>query len=353
MGNMRLPQKAGGTPEEIDYEKSQEIIDYAMANGINYYDTAYVYQNGASETFLGHAMKKYKREDFYLATKFNIQANPDYKGVFQTQLDRLQTDYIDFYLIHCLLDNNIDDYISSGAIEYFLEQKKLGKIKYLGFSSHASLETLEKFADHHHWDFAQLQINYFDWNYGNTKAEYKILDDRKIPCIVMEPVRGGRLASLTPEADSLLKAAHPDWSIASWALRFVKSLPNVVVTLSGMSNMEQIIDNVATFSSKEEFSKNDEEVLFKACDMFRSQVRVPCTECRYCTPECPMNISIPEFLKVYNAYKVDGPNALGRLKDIESDGKPADCIGCGACTKHCPQSIPIPDLMKELAEVSK
>lgn len=351
MGNMRLPGKVGGAPDEIDYEKSQEIIDYAMANGINYYDTAWVYNNGKSEEFLGHAMKKFDRSSFYLATKFNIQSNPDYKFVFETQLKRLQTDYIDFYLIHCITDGNTDSYLNCGAIEYFLEQKRLGKIKYLGFSAHSGLEALKKFSDHHQWDFAQLQINYYDWRHGEAAAGYKILEERNIPCVVMEPVRGGRLASLTPDAEQLLKSVHPDWSIASWAMRFVQSLENIQVILSGMSNMEQIKDNVATFSGEPGLSDSDKEVLFKACDMFKKELQIPCTACRYCCADCPMEINIPEFLKVYNDYKVNGQWALGGVNKIESKGKPGDCIGCGACMGHCPQNIDIPKHMADFAKV--
>jgi len=353
LGNMRLPAVDPKDPKSpIDWPAAHEIMDYAMAQGINYYDTAYVYNYGESEKCLGAGMKKFDRSSFYIATKFNIRANPDYKAVFEEELERLQTDYIDFYLIHCILDNNVDDYINSGAIEYFLEQQKLGRIKYLGFSSHAGLASLEKFADHHKWDFAQLQINYFDWNYRETKKEYQILADRDIPCMVMEPVRGGRLASLNKEAEEILKAAHPDWSIASWALRFVRTLPNVQVILSGMSNMEQIMDNVNTFSDPYELSDEDMETLMKACDAFHNSLVVPCTGCRYCCEDCPMQINIPEYLKVYNTYKVESSGAAkGLAKEIQSEGTPADCIGCGCCTSHCPQSIDIPEIMTKLAEI--
>lgn len=350
LGNMRLPMKDNNDPKSpIDYPAAHEMMDYAYEQGINYFDTAYVYNDGDSEKCVGAGMKKHPRESFYVATKYFIAANPDYEAVFNEQLERLQTDYIDFYLIHCLMDNNIDSYLESGAIEFFLQKKKEGKIKYLGFSSHSSVETLECFADHHAWDFAQLQINYFDWYYGTAKKEYDILAERHIPIMVMEPVRGGLLADLTPEANAVLKEAHPDWSIASWALRFVKSQPAVQVVLSGMSNMEQTKDNLATFSDDKGLSPEDLAVLEKACALFQSQVQVPCTACRYCCSSCPKEINIPEYMKLYNAYKVDGPFAFNRAGNIESNGKPADCIACGVCTKHCPQSIDIPGIMKELA----
>lgn len=353
MGNMRLPSTNPADPgAPIDWPAAHEIIDYAIKNGINYFDTAYVYNGGESEKCLGAALQKYPRDSYYIATKFHVGANPDYKAVFEEQLERLQVDYIDFYLIHCLMDSNADTYLTNGCIDYFLDLKAKGKIKYLGFSSHAGLAALEKFADHHAWDFAQLQINYFDWSYGDTAKEYQILEDRNIPIVVMEPVRGGRLAKLTPDAEKLLNDAHPDWSIASWALRFVNSLPQVQVILSGMSTMDQIIDNVNTFSKESAFTEKDREVLMNACDLFRSQVRVPCTACRYCCADCPMQINIPEFMSLYNTFKVDGAWGLKeKAAAIESDGKPADCIGCGACMGHCPQNIDIPSIMKELSEV--
>ncbi len=353
MGNMRLPVKADTEGSPIDDVASQAIIDYAMAHGINYYDTAWVYNNGGSERFLGPALSKYPRDSYYLATKFNIRATPEPAPVFEEQLRRLHTDHIDFYLLHCLTDGNVDSYLSSGCIDYFLEQKRLGRIRYLGFSSHASPQTLERFASHHAWDFAQLQINYFDWSYGTAKAEYEILEKHNIPIMVMEPVRGGRLAALTPETEAILKQAHPDWSVASWALRFVQSLPQVQVILSGMSNLAQIRDNVATFCDSDGLSEQDTQLLLEVCEKFRSQVQIPCTACRYCCDDCPSQINIPEFLKVYNAYKVNGPGALRRAKDVQSVGQPSDCVGCGACMGHCPQNIDVPSLMAEMAEALK
>ena len=350
MGNMRLPSVDPKDPNApIDYPEAFKIIRRAYEEGINYFDTAYVYNDGDSEKCLGEAMKIFPRDSYYLATKFYIDANPDYEAVFEEQLRRLQTDRIDFYLIHCLTDANIDKYLDSGAIEYFLEQKKNGRIRYLGFSSHASVDSLRRFADHHAWDFAQIQLNYYDWNYAATKQEYQILAEKDIPIMVMEPVRGGRLADLTPQADQILKTAHPDWSIAAWALKFVKSLPQVQVILSGMSTMEQLEDNLATFADDESLDEEDMETLWKACDMFKNQIQVPCTACRYCCIGCPKEINIPSYLTLYNSYKVDGPWALAEASAIQSKGKPADCVGCGACTGHCPQNIDTPKIMVELA----
>ena len=353
MGNMRLPVRTDVEGNPIDREKAQEIIDYAMANGINYYDTAYMYHGGESEKFLGEAMSKYNRSDYYLATKYIVYAGDDYEAVFNEQLSRLKTDYIDFYLIHALGDDNADRYLSNGSVDYFLEQQKKGRIKYFGFSSHASPECLERFASHHQWDFAQIQLNYFDWCYGNTEKEYGILSGKNIPIVVMEPVRGGRLANLSPDADTILKTFVPDRTPARWAFEFVKSLPGVQLVLSGMSSLEQIKENIATFSEDTSLSEKDKEVLFKSCRVFKKELTIPCTACRYCCDGCPAKINIPAVLEVYNRYRFDGDWALQDLKKIQSQGKASDCISCGACTMHCPQGIDIPAVMKELAEKTK
>lgn len=349
MGNMRLPTRPDLEGNPIDRESAGNIIDYAMKSGVNYYDTAYVYNSGDSEKFLGETITKYPRESYYLATKFHIVSNPDYKAVFEEQLKRLNTDYIDFYLVHAIGNDTARQYIDSGCIEYFNELKKQGKIRYLGFSNHSSPETLKNFIKQNNWDFVQLQLNYYDWEYGTAKEEYEAVKESGLPVIVMEPVRGGKLAGLTDEANKLLKDAHPDWSIASWAFRWLRTLSNVQVVLSGMSNMEQIIDNINTFSDESSFTEADTELLFKARELFKDQIQVPCTSCRYCCDDCPKKIDIPGVLSVYNDYKLNGNWALDRLKKSENAG-PKDCIGCKKCIAHCPQSIDIPNIMSELRE---
>lgn len=354
MGNMRLPTLGDGPNAPIDKEKATAIIDYAMKNGINYFDTAYPYHGGQSEKFLGEALVgRYPRDSFYLASKYFVLAKADYKAMFQEQLERLQTDHIDFYLIHGIFDHTYQMYLDNGCIDYFLEQKRLGRIRYLGFSSHASVENLTTFADHHAWDFAQIQMNYYDWMTADTAKEYQVLADRNIPVIVMEPCRGGKLASLCPEADAVLKDAHPDWSIASWAFRWVKRHPAVQVVLSGMTTMEQIIDNTAVFSEADALSDADLKILDKACEIFEQTIKVPCTGCAYCTENCPMEIDVPGVMQAYNSYKLDGPKGLEGLNRLKSSTGPKDCIGCGACAARCPQSIAIPEIMAELTEAQK
>lgn len=353
MGNMRLPIQNDVEGKPIDREKAREIIDLAMKSGINYYDTAYMYHGGESEKFLGDELvSRYPRDSFYIATKYIRFANKDYRAVFEEQLSRLKTDRVDFYLIHAVGDDSCDDYLDCGCIDYFLEQQKNGRIKYFGFSSHASPDTLRRFASHHKWDFAQIQLNYFDWIYGSAKAEYQILEELDIPVVVMEPVRGGKLAALSDEAKALISDMHPDWSDASWAFRFVKSLPQVQIVLSGMSTLDQMTENLATFSDEIALTATETSALLEACKVFHSQLQVPCTACRYCCDGCPVDIDIPAVLNIYNKYKLDGAWALEQLDSLPG-GKPVDCISCEACKSHCPQSIDITAIMQELASVKR
>ena len=346
-GNMRLPEKNG----RINREKASAMIDRAMRGGVNYYDTAWMYHGEDSETFLGEVLPQYPRDSFYLATKFNIGFNPDFRHVFETQLKKLKTSYIDFYLIHSITDSTIHPYVDDGSVAYFIEQKRQGRIKHLGFSCHSSVEALKWFVEQYDWEFAQLQLNCFDWLYSHTRQEYEVLEQHNIPIMVMEPVRGGRLARLTPEAEALLRGAHPDWSMASWMFRFVQSLPQVQTILSGMSTMEQVEDNLRTFDDDLDFTTADRDLLFHAMDMFKDQMQVPCTACRYCCDDCPMGINIPEYLRLYNKYKVDGDWGLKpQLDAVESTSPPSECLSCGSCTGHCPQSIDIPTIMTEMGE---
>lgn len=353
MGAMRLPV-IGGDQGNIDYEKAKAIIDRAYQGGVNYYDTAYIYHNGKSEEFLGKALAEYPRESYYVADKFNLQAEPDYKKQFPEQLSRLNMEYIDFYLIHGIQDAWMDQFLECGALRYFDELKKQGKIRNLGFSFHASPDSLRKLLKIYPWDFVQIQLNYLDWYYGDAKELYEILEEAEIPIMIMEPVRGGKLANLTPEAEAILKEADPEASIASWALRFVMSRPQVQVVLSGMSNLEQMEDNLHIFSETACLTEEEEALVKKAADEFRSKVGVGCTACRYCTPNCPIGLDIPKILSLYNDVKLANEEWRATFADAMPEGKrPEDCIGCGACTGHCPQSLDVPAVMKEMAEIRK
>lgn len=347
-GAMRLPETDG----RIDRRLAQDMFDRAIDSGVNYLDTAVIYHSGDSEVFLGEILGRYNREKINLASKYTISESSDYRTMFEQQLKRLKTDYLDFYLMHGIGDATASKYINDGAVDYFLEQQKKGRIKFLGFSTHASVETLGKFVSHHQWDFAQMQLNYYDWIYSHTQQEYELLKEHNIPIVVMEPVRGGRLATLSPAAIPSLHKAHPEWSLASWAFRFVRSLPQVQVILSGMTTMEQVEDNLMTFSEANGFTDTDKEILFNAARAFHDQVHVPCTSCRYCCDPCPTGINIPEWLSLYNRSKVDGEWVVKRFKDrIDSQGSPVDCISCGKCSKRCPQGIDIPACIQSLSEL--
>ena len=350
MGNMRLPVKQDEPGTPIDYEKAQRLIDAAYAAGVNYFDTAYIYHGGQSEVFTGRALKKYPRESYYVADKYNLEANPDYAFEFADQLDRLQLDTIDFYLLHGIGDHSADKFLTNGCIDYFRQKKVEGRIRYFGFSFHGSPETLRRLLPANDWDFVQIQLNYYDWFFGSAKALYEILDEAGIPIMVMEPVHGGMLANLNEAGAAILKAADPARTQASWAMRWVKSLDGVQVVLSGMSTPEQMSDNLATFSAEESLDEAGWEIVRKAAEAHYSSVAVPCTGCRYCTPNCPAGLDIPRLLRAYNDAKVGGWWRLSSLSGLPDDEKPGACVGCGACMGHCPQTLRIPDYMAEMAE---
>lgn len=349
MGIMRLPV-FHNDPQQINYDLSQEMIDYAMENGINYYDTAYIYHDGESEVFLGKALKKYPRESYYIADKFNISAEPNYQLQFQNQLKKLDTDYIDFYLLHGVGDNNIDQFLKSGCIDYFLELKKQGKIKYLGFSFHGRVQYLQQIVDLMDWDFCQIQLNYYDWYHGSAKEQYQILADKHIPVMVMEPVHGGMLANLSDKAGAPFHKLNQSLSYASYALRFVWDLEYVCVVLSGMSHIDQISENMKLASHHIPLKDKEKDAIQQVSDILYKEVGVPCTACRYCVNHCPKGLDIPFLLQMYNEYKIGGQWRLSRLEALDEQKKPSACISCGLCTKQCPQNIEVKTFMKDLVD---
>lgn len=350
MGVMRLPV-LDGDDAIIDYEKGQKLIDRCMEQGINYYDTAYIYHGGKSEEFLGKALEKYPRDSFYVTDKYNFQAEPDYKKQFAQQLKRMNMERIDFYLLHGIQDAFADEMISNGCIAYFDERKKAGQIRYLGFSFHGSAEKLRYLLTLYPWDFVQIQLNYYDWYYGDAKELYEILEKADIPVMVMEPVRGGMLANLNEKAAKELAGYGNDKSQASWALRWVMSLKQVQVVLSGMSSEEQIQDNIHTFSANESLTESEQSSIQKAAKIQYEAVAVACTGCRYCTPNCPKKLDIPYLLKNYNEAKLGGAWRITHLLNLPEEQQPSACIGCKACMKHCPQSFEIPQYLRELSDM--
>lgn len=353
-GTMRLPMTEDG---HIDEAKTSDMIRLAIDNGINYFDTAYPYHGGEAESVLGRILKQYPRDSYYLATKYpghQIAESFNPAETFEEQLAKCGVDYFDYYLLHNVYENSIDTYMDPRweIVEYFKEQKKLGRIRKLGFSIHGSLEIIRKFLDYcgKDMDFCQIQLNYLDWTLQKGKEKYELLTEYGLPIIVMEPVRGGKLAKLSDENEVLLRKLNPDASTASWAFRFLQGLPNVKVILSGMSAEEQVKDNLKTFETAKSLSDEENAVLMKIADDIKNTV--PCTACRYCCDDCPQGIDIPLMMDVYNdlSFSMEIGVAM-RLEGFPEDKQPSACINCGKCARLCPQSINIPEYMKALDEM--
>ncbi|MBR3227879.1 MAG: aldo/keto reductase [Erysipelotrichaceae bacterium] len=350
-GCMRLPLNEDGS---IDTAEFQKMVDYAIEHGINYFDTAHPYHGGMSQIELGKALKKHPRDSFYLATKYpghQIRSSYDPASVFEKQLKDCDVDYFDFYLLHNVYENSIDVYEDKkwGIIDYFLEQKRQGRIRHLGFSSHGRPETIKMIIEKHpELEFCQIQLNYLDWTLQEAKEKYDILTEAGIPVWVMEPVRGGKLASYGEDITKELRSMRPDESTAAWSFRFLQGLDNVHMILSGMSNMEQMIDNVKTFEELKALNEEEKEEIFKVAETLKSSV--PCTGCAYCMEGCPMGLEIPRFIATYNDQKVQTTfNTTMWIEFLPEDKKPSACIACGQCTSICPQKIDVPNVLKELS----
>ena len=355
MGAMRLPV-VDGDDSRIDEKKAEEMVAYAMENGVNYYDTAWGYHGGNSELVMGKALKNYPRESFYLASKFPGYdlANMDkVEEIFEKQLEKCQVEYFDFYLFHNVCEMNIDAYLDPkyGIFEYLVKQKENGRIRHLGFSAHGKMDVLKRFLDAYgeHMEFCQLQLNYLDWTFQNAKEKVELMREHNIPVWVMEPVRGGKLASLDPENESKLKALRPEESIAAWAFRFLQSVPEVKVVLSGMSNMEQMQENIRTYGEDKPLNKKEMDTLMGiAEDMVKKNV-VPCTACHYCVDHCTQGLDIPRLLELYNEHAFTGGGFIApmALSAIPEDKHPDACIGCRSCEAVCPQQIKISEVMAD------
>lgn len=358
MGAMRLPV-CDGDQSRVDRDSVRDMVAYAMEKGINYFDTAWGYHGGDSEQAMGEVLKDYPRDSFYLATKFpgyDVSNMGKVEEIFEKQLKKCQVDYFDFYLFHNVCELNIDGYLDPkyGILDYLLEQKQNGRIRHLGFSTHGTLETMKRFLDAYgkHMEFCQIQLNWLDWKMQNAKGKVELLREYGLPVWVMEPVRGGKLASIAPEYEAQLKQMRPEASVVEWAFRFLQSVPEVVMTLSGMSNEVQLKENIATFETEKPLSGTEMQKLFDVAAAMTAKTSLPCTACRYCTSHCPMELDIPNIIELYNEHVYTGggflaPMAIGALPE---DKKPSACLGCRACEAVCPQNIKISEMMTDFVK---
>ena len=353
-GAMRLPLLEDGS---IDQDQVDEMTRLAMESGVNYYDTAYPYHNGMSEIAIGKALSAYPRDSYYLVTKFpghQFMKKYDCEGIFEEQLSKCGTDYFDFYLFHNVCENSLPTYQNEeyGIIDYFVRQKELGRIRHLGFSTHARAENLEAILDFlgDRIEFCQIQLNYLDWTLQDARDKIELLGRRGIPVMVMEPVRGGKLADPGEKNTERLKALRPDESAASWAFRWLMEIPEVTTILSGMSNIEQMKDNIGTFTGGKPLSREEWDMMLEIAEGMKNGV--PCTACRYCCEGCPAGLDIPMLLKGYNDMKFAGGFTVSMQMDsTPKEQWPDSCLGCGACAAVCPQQIEIPDVLSEYAEM--
>ena len=355
-GAMRLPTLEDGTIDEALVEK---MVAYAMEHGVNYFDTAVPYHSGMSEIVMGRVLGKYPRDSYRLADKYpghQIASGYDPAATFEEQLKKCGVEYFDYYLLHNVYEKSIETYLDPrwGILPYFIEQKRLGRIKHLGFSTHGRLELIRRFLDLYgeHMEFCQIQLNYLDWTLQDAKAKYELLESRGIPVWVMEPVRGGKLAKLQDAQEAALKALRPDDSIPAWCFRFLQGLPNVKMILSGMSNMDHVVDNIRTFETAAPLQEQELSAIMEIAESMKNSV--PCTACRYCTDGCPMELDIPTLIAILNDLRVAPvTNTAMMLEFAPEEKRPSACIACGKCSRICPQGIDIPSLMAELTEVLK
>jgi predicted aldo/keto reductase-like oxidoreductase len=349
-GCMRLPQMDKDNPKDIDVKQANMMVELALEGGVNYFDTAYPYHEGASETFIGTALSSHPRDSFNLASKMPtwLVANEgDVDRLFAEQLEKCRVEFFDYYLVHGLNAERFETAQKFRIYEQLKEKQKQGLIRHLGCSVHCRPELLERIVDSYDWDFVQIQLNYLDWELQDARAQYLSLKGRGIPIIVMEPVRGGMLASLNENSVRILKDANPDATPASWALRYAGSFPDVLTVLSGMSDISQVKDNISTFTDFNPLSPYENEVLISALQAFRLSSTIPCTSCRYCM-DCPAGVDIPKVLGAYNNYSIrkEIPVLFKLEYNVLGESKQAhNCVNCGQCVQHCPQGIDIPGWM--------
>lgn len=353
MGAMRLPTVDGKPASAIDEKQVEDMVAYAMEQGVNYYDTAYGYHDGKSEIVMGKVLAKYPRDRFYLADKFpgyDLSNMDKVEEIFEEQLKKTGMEYFDFYLFHNVCEMNIEQYLDEkyGIYDYLIKQKKNGRIKHLGFSAHGRVDIMRKFLEKYGADmeFCQIQLNYLDWKLQEADKKVELLKEYDIPVWVMEPLRGGKLASVAKEFEEKMKELRPDEGIPAWGFRFLQTIPTVTVTLSGMSNMEQLKENIATFAEDKRLKADELKVIEEITESMLDIL--PCTSCRYCTTHCPQHLDIPNLLFMYNELKFNNgfitQMGVGAMKEEE---RPHACIGCRSCEAVCPQQIKISEVMSD------
>ena len=355
LGAMRLPV-IGGDDSKIDETAAEKMVDYAMEHGINYYDTAWGYHGGQSELVIGRALNRYPRESYYLATKFpgyDLSNMDKVEEIFEKQLKKCGVEYFDFYLFHNVCEMNIDAYLDDkyGIYRYLMKQKRAGRIRHLGFSAHGSYDVMKRFLEAYGegMEFCQIQLNYLDWNFQDAKGKLELLAEHQLPVWVMEPLRGGKLAELSEEDAELLKNLRPDESVPAWAFRFLQSIPGVTMVLSGMSNSEQLRENIQTFEEEKPLNSKEMEKLLKIANNMVEKIALPCTACRYCVSHCPQGLDIPALLALYNEHCVTDGGFIApmALSAIPEEKRPGACIGCRSCEAVCPQQIKVSEAMAD------
>lgn len=358
LGAMRLPT-VDGDDSKIDEETTFQMVDYAFEHGINYFDTAWGYHGGNSELVMGRALARHDRSTFNVATKFpgyDVRNFGKHAQIFEKQLEKLQTDHIDFYLLHNVCETNIEQYLDEekyGTVGYFLEQKKAGCIRHLGFSVHGDWDTFKRFVDRfgQHMEFCQIELNYMDWEFQEANKKVAYCNEHGIPVMVMEPLRGGHLCELSDAQSARLEALRPGVTPTEWAFRWVQDVPGVTVVLSGMSNMEQLEQNIATFGEAEPLSDEERAAIEGVGHEMATAKGLPCTGCHYCVSHCPKGLDIPLLISLYNEYltKDGGFIPIMRLATIDEDKQPSQCIRCNACHNVCPQALEIPEFLHAFA----
>ncbi|MDO4550324.1 MAG: aldo/keto reductase [Planctomycetia bacterium] len=356
-GGMRLPEKDG----KIDREQAQKMVDYAMSCGVNYFDTAYMYHEGESETFLGHALAKYSRTSFFVADKmptYMLTSEADCERIFEEQLRRTGLEYFDFYLMHWLNGAHWEIAKRYHVWDFLIRMREKGKIRRIGFSFHGDSDKLKEIAQTYPWDMVQIQLNCLDWEDCRASQQYEILTELKIPVAVMEPLKGGTLTRLCAESREIFRKANSDAPLASWGLRYAASLPNVLITLSGMSTLGQLEENVRTFAPFLPLNEEERETISAAMTAYRRSSPIPCTNCRYCAP-CPQGVDIPCNLAIMNQLK-DMAAGYGHLITIRNNyatipaaQQASSCVSCGICETRCPQQIKISTHLHQMLEELK